>query len=182
LKTINPFLRVTLILIAIILVVLIGIPTRVINKEIDESTFEKIKIAQRILSSVKDSIEIKNDLKAFSPLADDAYGYIDTQEKVDKLFPSLSNEHRFTIKALFSNHWIIKIDIMRPSCIRFTLKESYKNYFLTRSYETLLLIFNDSCKCDCQNQSFDDATVTSKYLGNGWHKTSIVTNRTAPHA
>jgi hypothetical protein len=165
----------------IIIVMFIGIPTRIVNKSINDKTFDSIKGVQNILSTTKEKISL-DSIEAFSPLAHDAYGYISSPQKVDELFSFLPIDQRQRIKRLFTNRQVTQIDIMRPRCVRFILKQSFQNYFITSSYETLILVFNDSCKCNCQDMRMDEETISKQDLGNGWYKVSIVTRRTAPHA
>jgi hypothetical protein len=175
------FVWIILTIAVITMVMIIGIPTRIVNNSINDKTFDSIKAVQQILSTTKEKISL-DSIEAFSPLAHDAYGYISSPEKVDELFSFLSVEQRQKIKHLFTNGQVKQIDIMRPRCVRFILKQSFENYFITSSYETLILVFNDSCKCNCQDMRMDEETVRNQDLGNGWYKVSIVTRRTAPHA
>ena len=165
----------------IIIIALIGIPTCILNKNITVKTFDDIKTVQQILSATKERISL-DSMEAFSPLAHDVYGFISSPEKVDELFSFLSIEQRQKIKSLFTNGQVKRIDIMRPRCVRFTLKQSFKNYFVTSSYETLILVFNDNCTCKCEDMRIDEETVNKQDLGNGWYKVSIITKRTTPHA
>ena len=92
------------------MVALIGIPTRILNKNINEKTFDNIKGVQNILSATKEIISL-DSLEAFSPLAQDAYGYIISPEKVDELFSFLSVEQQQKIKSLFTNGQVKRINI-----------------------------------------------------------------------
>lgn len=169
-------------LIFIVLLMVVGLPTRVINTRISDETYDDIKGVQQILSSTKKEISLDSLAGVFSPLAPDEYGYIDSEEKVDKLFSFLPDDKRNEVKNVLKSGQVKNIDIMRPRCIRFTLATSFNNFFLTRSWETLDLIFNDSCVCNCQDQRMDEETISKEDLGKGWFKVSIITRRTRPHA
>ena len=169
-------------MIFMMLIMIVGVPSRLISKRIDDKTLKDIKTAQQILTATKKAISSDSLVGAFSPLAPDAYGYIDSEEKVDKLFPFLPEEKLKAVKKILTSGQVKNIDIMRPRCIRFRLATSFNNYFFTSSWETLDLVFNDSCVCNCQDQHIDEETISKEELGRGWFKISIITKRTRPHA
>jgi hypothetical protein len=172
----------TLLTIAVLVtVVIVGFPTRIRNKNIDSGTLSDIKQVQQILSASRDKIS-QDSTTVFSPLTvSDDYGYVEKSD-VDQLFPFLKIADRNKIKSLFDKGQVLRIDIMRPKCIRFTLKQSFNNYFLVNSWQTLALVYNDKCVCDCQELRSDEETVMSVNLGSGWYKVTIVTKRAPPHA
>ncbi|MDI3319269.1 hypothetical protein [Pinibacter soli] len=163
----------------IILIIVIGIPTRLIDKNIDEKTFNEIKIVQKILSATKDKISL-DSMKGISPLAHDEYGYINTPQEVDKLFSFLPNDQRQKIKNLFANGQVKRIDIMRPRCIQFYIRSSPRNFFFTSSWQTLLLTYNDSCVCTCQDNLDADGEIKIEDLKEGWYKVLAITKRRLP--
>jgi hypothetical protein len=97
-------------LIIIFILVIIGIPTRLIDKGIDEKTFADIKVVQKTLSTTKDEISLDSLKGVFSPLAHDEYGYINTTQEVDNLFSFFSPDQRQSIKNLFINGEVKRID------------------------------------------------------------------------
>ena len=159
---------------------IIGLPTRLLNKDIDDKTFADIKIVEQILSATKEIISLDSLKGVFSPLAPDEYGYISSPQKVDKLFSFLSIEQRQKIKALFLNGQVKRIDIMRPRCIQFYLRSSPRNFFFTSSWQTLILTYNDSCVCSCQDNLSSEGEVKIEDLKNGWFKILAITKRRLP--
>lgn len=175
------FLWTTIAIAVIIAIVVIGFPTSISDTTINKDTFADIKSVQQILTNNKDKIP-QDSTTVFSPLAKiDAYGYMNANA-VDSLFSFLTNAEREKIKSLFSKGQVIQIDIDRPKCIRFILKHSFNNYFLVNKWQTLILVYNDNCVCDCQTLVTDEETVSVDSLGKGWYKVLSTIKRTPPHA
>jgi len=172
----------TAITIAIIItVVFLGFSTHLRNTTIAQKTFADIQSVQQILTKNKDKI-LQDSTTVFSPLAkNDAYGYMNANA-IDSLFSFLTKTDREKIKSLFAKGQVIEIDIDRPKCIRFILRHSFNNYFLVNKWQTLILVYNDNCVCDCQTLVTDEETVSIDSLGNGWYKVISTIKRTPPHA
>jgi len=180
-KGLKIYLWTTFAIAVIIAIVVIGFPTSIGDTTIDKDTFTDIKSVQQILTTNKNKIP-QDSTTAFSPLAKkDVYGYINANA-VDSLFSFLTNAEKEKIKSLFSKGQVIQIDIGRPKCIRFILKHSFNNYFLVNKWQTLILVYNDNCVCDCQTLVTDEKKVSVDSLGNGWYKVLSTTKRTPPHA
>jgi hypothetical protein len=180
-KSLKIFLWTTLAIAIIIAIVVIGFPTSIDDTTINEATLADIKSVQQILTNNRDKIP-QDSTTVFSPLAKiDAYGYMNANA-IDSLFSFLTNSDREKIKSLFSKGEVIQIDIDRPKCIRFILKYSFNNYFLVNKWQTLVLVYNDNCVCDCQTLVTDEETVSVEKLGNGWYKVLSTIKRTPPHA
>lgn len=159
---------------------IIGIPTRLIDKTIDEKTFADIEAVQKFLSATKEKISLDSLKNVFSPLAPDEYGYISTPEEVEKLFSFLPVHQRQKIKDLFLKGQVKRIDIMRPRCIQFYIRASPRNPLFTSSWQTLVLTYNDSCVCSCQNNLTSEGEVQIEDLKNGWYKVLAITKRRLP--
>jgi hypothetical protein len=180
-KGLTIFLWTTVAIAVIITIVAIGVPTSINDTTIDKDIFTDIKSVQQILTTNKDKIP-QDSTTVFSPLAKkDVYGYMNGNA-VDSLFSFLTNAEKEKIKSLFSKRQVIQIDIGRPRCIRFILKHSFNNYFLVNKWQTLILVYNDNCVCDCQTLVTDEETVSVDSLGNGWYKVIKTIKRTPPHA
>jgi hypothetical protein len=172
------FAYIILTIVAIFLICYIGIPSRLISKNIDASSINRIKEANKVL--VKAQLHTPHESeRGLTQFLTYGYGRIATSEQVDQLFSFLTNAERDKIKLLFDKKDVAEIDLHEQSCIKYTIKSSINLPLLNSSAETLYLIHNNNCDCHCENVGFGSKdTAETKALGNGWFQIALVIART----
>ena len=157
-----------LVLIALITICYIGVPGRLLSRNIDDNRLARIKKADQILVAAQWKVQHDTvvGLTQFLPFE---YGRITNVIQIKQLFPRLTESDRKIIESLFNDGDIKQIDMHEQSCITYTVKKSMNIFWINSSSEALYLVHNNSCDCHCEDfgQGSKDSSET-KSVGNGW--------------
>jgi hypothetical protein len=168
-------------LIAFITLCYIGVPSRLLSRNINDNRLARIKKADRILIAAQ--WRVKHDtvvgLTQFLPFE---YGRITNRSQIQQLFPYLTENDRKIIESLFNDQDVKQIDMHEQNCITYTVKKSFNIYLINSSSEALYLVHNNHCDCHCEDFGLGskDSSET-KSLGNSWFIVDYITAREPFH-
>lgn len=156
--------------IAAIAICYIGIPSRLINKNISQENLTRIKEVNKILMTTRKFVKA-DSLKDIGSLLPDAYNFVQSPEQIDKLFYFLKRNEKQKIKDLITEGIVMNISLNDPECIEYEIKTSRMNYFLNSSWETLYIIFDHLGSSSRAEKSSDsEYERTPIDLGQHWFK------------
>jgi len=147
------------------------------NTTVDEKTLAEIKSVNKILVFAQP--KLKRDTFGDAAYLPDKYGFISDAGQVDELFTVLNSSQRNQLKK-FLQHYKIEIQMNTPGCIRFVVHTSWNDDLFNSSWETMYLVFDNSCHCNCQYMPSDDGRPRIENIGNGWYKIIVTENRQFP--
>lgn len=172
------------VILALSIIVMIGIPTSIIDDSIDHAIVTQCEKVVEIIN--------RNQNRIDSSLIKNAVGNgkcirksIRRDEDWDILFQNIPSEDRSYLQKFTNSNVCKYVEVSESNdCVMFLFYSSFHKSFIVGSYQQLYLIYHVNPTCNCKDNPIGDPyrPIASELVKTNWYKVTVKISKRYLHA